>query len=259
MVARETHRGSIADPLYLPARGVDGKTFYILPATMELVSERPRISSVPGGILCEELGTGKTVMMLSLILATIDQLAAPEEAFHEERVPITPLALRHFQTHNAIAERAKLANSKVLKDTGVPSLVEIMLHQCRLAPDRSALRKYEDKLDQLKLLRPLRENAPFYLHTDPPRDVGYGAARGGNNDMPKVIYLTSATLVVVPENLQLQWMREISLHVTNEVRVLFVRHQDELPDAPVLATNYDVGTNICFVRLLIKRVCSRSF
>ncbi len=57
MAARETYRGSVEDPLYLPVNGIDGRTFYMQPATMEIVTECPRISSVPGGILCEELGS----------------------------------------------------------------------------------------------------------------------------------------------------------------------------------------------------------
>ena len=56
MMARETHIGSIEDPLYLSLQGMDGKVFYLQPATFEVVSERPRVDAVPGGILCEELG-----------------------------------------------------------------------------------------------------------------------------------------------------------------------------------------------------------
>ena len=56
MVAREKHVGSIEDPLYLPLRGMDGRMFFLQPATFEVVMERPRVTSVPGGILCEELG-----------------------------------------------------------------------------------------------------------------------------------------------------------------------------------------------------------
>ena len=67
MVARETLRGSVEDPLYLPIHGVDGRTFYMQPTTMEIVMERPRISSVPGGILCEELGMCPLIPLLSLL------------------------------------------------------------------------------------------------------------------------------------------------------------------------------------------------
>ncbi|RDX46999.1 hypothetical protein OH76DRAFT_1465208 [Lentinus brumalis] len=243
MAARETYRGSVEDPLYLPVNGIDGRTFYMQPATMEIVTECPRISSVPGGILCEELGTGKTIMMLSLILATLDQLPSPEEAFHEQRIPMTPLALRHFQTASAIDERAKLSkSSKVLRDTGLPSLVEIMLHYIRVAPGgvRAPLHEHQAELEQQNLWDPLRANVPFYIHTDPPRDSGYGGVRGAQANAPRVMFLTAATLVVVPDNLQIQWANEILKHCTDMLRVLFVRDKDELPDAPVLATDYDV-------------------
>ncbi|KAI0707952.1 P-loop containing nucleoside triphosphate hydrolase protein [Earliella scabrosa] len=240
MAAREAFRGSVPDPLYLPIKGMDGKTFYILPATMEIVSECPRISSVRGGILCEELGTGKTVMMLSLILATLDQLSSPEEAFHEQRTPMTPVALRHFQTPDAIAERSKLAKDKVLRNTGIPSLVELMLHRCRVQPETLALRENQEQLKQQNLWRPLRANVPFYLSTDPPKDVGYGAARGSSGSAPRVMYLTTATLVVVPDNLELQWHNEINKHTTGGILRVLTVQKKELPSAPKLATDYDV-------------------
>ncbi|RPD56352.1 hypothetical protein L226DRAFT_538078 [Lentinus tigrinus ALCF2SS1-7] len=240
MAARETFRGSVEDPLYLPICGMDGRTFYMQPATMEIVMERPRISTVPGGILCEELGTGKTIMMLSLILATLGQLSSPAEAFHEQRVPMTPLSLRHFQSPSATAERAKLKTSKVFRNTGFPSLVETMLHGIRVAPNGTPLREHQDALGP-HLCGPLQANVPFYIHTDPPRDVGYGAARGANaHAPPRVVYLTAATLVVVPDNLQIQWANEILKHCTEVLRVLLVRDREELPDAPVLATDYDM-------------------
>ena len=182
-------------------------------------------------------------MMLSLILATLDQLSSPEEAFHEQRIPMTPLALRHFQTASVTAERAKLPNPRrFYRDTGLPSLVELMLHQVRVSPSPAhPLREHLDMLGQ-HLLRPLRANVPFYLHTDPPRDVGYGTARGANAVVaPRVVYLTAATLVVVPDNLQIQWANEVLKHCTDVLRMLFVKDKDALPDAPVLATDYDVS------------------
>ena len=188
-------------------------------------------------------GTGKTIMMLSLILATLDQLSSPEEAFHEQRIPMTPLALRHFPTPSATAERAKLPNPRrFYRDTGLPSLVELMLHEVRVSPSPAhPLREHLDMLGQ-HLLRPLRANVPFYLHTDPPRDVGYGTARGANAVVaPRVVYLTAATLVVVPDNLQIQWANEVLKHCTDVLRMLFVKDKDALPDAPVLATDYDVS------------------
>ena len=56
-----------------------------------------------------------------------------------------------------------------------------------------------------------------------------------------MVYLTAATLVVVPDNLQMQWASEILKHCTDLLRVLVVKNKEELPDAPVLATDYDVS------------------
>ena len=106
MVARENYVGLIEDLLYLPLCGIDRKMFYLQPTTFEIIMERPHMTSVLGGILCKELssymhahsiicnntdedfalGMGKTVMTLALILATLDDLSAPEEAYHKERV-----------------------------------------------------------------------------------------------------------------------------------------------------------------------------
>ncbi|TBU46858.1 P-loop containing nucleoside triphosphate hydrolase protein [Dichomitus squalens] len=242
MMARETRADTIADPLYLALHGMDGRVFYLQPATFEIVTELPRLSPVPGGILCEELGTGKTVMMLSLILATLDDLSSPEATYHEERVPMTPLAIRHFQTPSATAERKKLPKKgKAYRDVGVPSLTEIMLHQLRVCPNSLRLRNQQDVLEQRNLWEPLRANVPFYLHTEPRRDdVGWYQARSGSVSSPKVMYLTTATLVVVPDNLHMQWASEILKHCTDFLRVLVVKNKEELPDAPVLATDYDI-------------------
>ena len=56
LVAREARRGMVDHPLYLPLRGRDGTTFWLQPATMEVVAEKQHVPAVRGGVLCEELG-----------------------------------------------------------------------------------------------------------------------------------------------------------------------------------------------------------
>ena len=182
-------------------------------------------------------------MMLSLILATLDQLSSPEATYHEERIPMTPLALRHFQTPSATAQRERLPRKGLTyRDVGVPSLTELMLHQLRVSPNAYGLRTQQDVLERRGLWEPLRANVPFYLHTERPRDdAGFYQPRGGGAASPRVVYLTAATLVVVPDNLQMQWASEILKHCTDLLRVLVVKSKEELPDAPVLATDYDVS------------------
>ncbi|KAI0636454.1 SNF2 family N-terminal domain-containing protein [Trametes polyzona] len=247
MMERETNPGTIEHPLYVPMQGMDGRVFYMQPATMEILSELPRVSAVRGGILCEELGTGKTIMILSLILATLNQLPAPEEGIHEERPVLTPLSFRRFQTAEALSARAKISGRKKPKwtddDDSFPSLTEIILHKCRVDPDHIPWRDAEEqeRLEQLRMWKPLMANVPFYFHSPDPPEAPYGRrARQQDTAGPKVMYLTTATLVVVPDNLRRQWANEILKHCTDFLRVLLVDDRRELPDAPALATNYDI-------------------
>jgi hypothetical protein len=50
------HFVDIADPLYIPIVGVDGQEYYLQPAKMTILRERPKVTAARGGILCEELG-----------------------------------------------------------------------------------------------------------------------------------------------------------------------------------------------------------
>ncbi|KAI0647582.1 P-loop containing nucleoside triphosphate hydrolase protein [Trametes meyenii] len=242
MIARETSGGSVEHPLYVPIKGVDGKVFFMQPATMEILSNRPRVSAVPGGILCEELGTGKTIMILSLILATLDHIASPEEGIYEERTPLTPIALRHFQTASVNSERAKLKKPKTPDNHRFPSLVDIILHKCRVDPAGIPLRDPDERerLENLGLWEPLRANAPFYLHSETPPETTGRRARQQTTSGPRVMYLTSATLVIVPDNLRRQWANEILKHCTDLLHVLLVDDKHPIPDAPLLATDYDI-------------------
>lgn len=120
--------------------------------------------------------------------------------------------------------------------------MELMVHQLRLRPNTLQLHDWEDNLKEHHFhpLEALRRNVPFYLHTDLPCDMGWYTSRGGTPFASKVMYLTTAMLVVMPDNLQQQWANEILKHCTDFLWVLDVGDKDELPDAPMLATDYNV-------------------
>jgi hypothetical protein len=50
------HFVDIADPLYISIVGVNEQEYYLQPAKMTILRERPKVTATRGGILCEELG-----------------------------------------------------------------------------------------------------------------------------------------------------------------------------------------------------------
>ncbi|KAK0463570.1 uncharacterized protein EV420DRAFT_1618586 [Desarmillaria tabescens] len=153
--------------------------------TMEILRERPMVAPNRGGVLCEELGTGKTVMTLTLIMATLHQLSAPEESIIDVRPVLTPLSLRYFPSAEMSAARNRLMRSRRQKSTnvpalGVPSLPELLLHQIFSSNTNFGLFS--------------RATYQFYHHYDTePIDNERFQRRKGTAG-PRTMYLTSANL-----------------------------------------------------------------
>jgi hypothetical protein len=65
MLQKELHPGSAVDALYVPLRNLlTRETFYFQPTSMEVTCIPPLMAQPYGGILSEELGSGKTCMLL---------------------------------------------------------------------------------------------------------------------------------------------------------------------------------------------------
>ncbi|GJE96414.1 DEAD/DEAH box helicase [Phanerochaete sordida] len=242
MMQRELQPGVIPDPLYVPLHGIDGSVFYFQPATMEVLRECPTVAQTRGGILCEELGTGKTVMSLSLILATLDQLPEPEESFLDPRPVLTPLAARHFpsQVYADAREKCTSRTRRHASEAGlpqtIPSLTEHILHLCARDPASTGVRACEETLRPLGLWRAYRDNTPFYHHfADEPPVSLRSCRKPRTENAPRTVYLSSATLVVVPPNLFNQWSNEINKHCDTTLRTYVVKDNKSLPCARRLA------------------------
>ncbi|KAJ6526270.1 SNF2 family N-terminal domain-containing protein [Mycena vulgaris] len=252
MLQKELDLTDDPDPLYLPILGRHGEQFFLQPGTMELLLERPLVAPCRGGILCEELGTGKTVMILTLILSTLNQLSEPEPSIIDTRPILTPLALRHFPSAEFGAVRTRLFGNKkkARVDASVPTLVELLLHKLAThpisfvpearTPYHTGVKENLDNLEQYT--GPRRDNLPFYLeYKNEPTDNERPNKRSGRAAIaPRMLYLTSATLVVVPPNLVLQWTQECSHHCDDSLRLCVLKTNEPIPPARTLAFDYDI-------------------
>ena len=196
-------------------------------------------------------GTGKTIMILALVLATIEQLSKPEESIHDARPVMTPVAFRHFPYSQFEAARKRLSprrsRAPAQDENTFPRLMEIMLHYVRTSPDGIHLRQNVEWLQNRGLLSLIDLNVPFYLESQDPVAVARSLRKSANRGF-RTMYLTSATLIVVPPNLLAQWKSEILKHCLgpeeseDALRFLLVNPKEELPAARLLASNYDVST-----------------
>jgi hypothetical protein len=265
---KESPSQPIPDPAYIEVKGIGagGEMFYLQPATLKLLRHRPMTSTVRGGVLCEELGkagppfslvcaliglgTGKTVMTLSLILSTVDQLPAPPEAVEVVTPMLTPIALKFFPSEPyGEARRLAATGRRGAKDQqpGVPSLLETMVHYVRVNSETVGLQPAEEELREARLWEPIIANTPFYFQRDA-RTVDckrpLRAARARSPPVP--IYLSPATLVLVPQNLLGQWENEINKHCTTQIpqRVLIIQKEVKIPSPKQLASDYIVRSYV---------------
>lgn len=189
-------------------------------------------------------------MILGLILATINQLPEPEESILDVRSILTPLSYRHFDLPDCAAARTRagMGSITVSGTSRIPSFVEILLHRIRSCHGTTDLREYEETLEGSLLWSLLRNNTPFYHHYD----VNFATdmfepSRHNKSKLPnpRIMYLSPATLIIVPLNLLGQWDGEVQKHCESSVKCLIVRRSDTLPVARKLASDYDVGYGFC--------------
>ncbi|KAL0946491.1 hypothetical protein HGRIS_012709 [Hohenbuehelia grisea] len=243
LLSRERSQTRSCDPLYLPLRSLDGKPFYFQPGTYEILRDCPLITPARGGILCEELGTGKTLMVLALVLASRDQISSPEDSVTDVRPVLTQTSLLYFpsdpyqEARNRCRRRLDSAEKSELSKC--PSLVELLLHRMRTSPCEST-EDISDILDPVGLRSAYKAIHPFYHHYLGEPTTVKRSRRKAEPPAPKIMYLTKASLIVVPANLIGQWDQEIHKHCASHLQVLILRSSNELPGVKQLASDYDI-------------------
>jgi hypothetical protein len=231
MVQREAAPQLQLDPRLEVRQSPNGERFFFGARDGSFLQEPRYYEANRGGILAETMGLGKTVICLSVILATKGHSPQiPAAYFPQPRV------------RKRVGSLKDMAAS-IIGRYSIPAKVVLERYE-----------KYED-IDLGKLKVALRQNLGYYeVPPDVPR-----INRNTKIPPPRQLALCSGTIVVVPRNLLHQWQSEIRKHVVNgSLKVLVVdtvpkrgrqksfNAEDEQMDfrsdlpAPTQLMNYDI-------------------
>jgi len=220
MLQRESTSEQVVDPRLVQVRDQEGGKWYVDRAAGVVLKEPRFYDGIKGGILAEEMGSGKTIICLSLILATKHLYALAPELYRGGNVPV----------RKEVGSLLDMAASAITRNS-VPWL-----------PIFTAAETHQG-LDFQNCVKALERNPGVYFV--PPVEPRRSGRRSAMETQQTValpdtrIYLSKANLVVVPNNLVQQWQEEIKKH-TDGLEVLTIsRKGRDIPEATELL-KYDV-------------------
>jgi len=204
MLQREVNPGQVLDPRLVHALDQQGRSWYYDDVTGTVLREARRYDAVSGGILAEEMGTGKTLICLALILATKNFPTEAPDIYRGNCIPKRP----------RVASLADMAAAVVTRES-VPWRLYL--------PD-----DYTGCLAAIK-----RNKGCYFLSSHESRRE----SRQPQAEIPPVrILISNCSLVLVPTNLVKQWEQEIYKH-TSDLKVLVVSGQRKMPTTDELLTH----------------------
>ncbi|KAJ9201044.1 hypothetical protein DTO164E3_3793 [Paecilomyces variotii] len=215
MVQREAQPAQTLDPRLQAYKCPTGGEYYYDKEEGSIVREKRLYSEACGGILAESMGCGKTLICLSVILATRGHVPRIPTEYQETTNPVRPKVGSLMEMAAASAGRNSLpwsAHFDLLRENGV--FYERCVKAC------------EAKRGAYTIPAPISKygNRGSATYTRPP---------------PTRLTLCSGTLIVVPPNLVDHWVHEIATH-TEGLKVLTIRTgADKTPPADKLL-NYDI-------------------
>lgn len=183
MVQKEEYPGEILDPRLVQVLDQHETTWYYDSNTGDARLCSRRYDHICGGILAEEMGSGKTLISLSLIAATRDQPAVIPEIFRCGNL------------------------------TGTRPTVGSLMDMAASVATKSGVswKRYIDSRYR-NCIRAIERNPGWYSL---PRPQGARTSRrtGAEISLPPTrIFISHASLIIVPPNLLTQWVQEISKH-----------------------------------------------
>ncbi|KAF8252341.1 hypothetical protein K440DRAFT_578088 [Wilcoxina mikolae CBS 423.85] len=191
MLQRELAPSKSVDSRLKTMFAPSGEVYYMDQVTCELFQEPSYYEDVRGGILAEEMGYGKTLICLGVILSTQHQYAQVPEKYSL----IIPLRKE------------------------APSLMDLCVST--IWKYSVPWREHEEALGE-SCVKAIKKNHGFYEVPPVPRSR---SNRYATDDTKERILLGSGTIVVCPPNLVDQWRSEIAKHVeSGRLKVLVLAH-----------------------------------
>ena len=185
---------------------------------------------------CEQMGVGKTLMCLSLILATLHQPPSP---------PPTALHITPLVTDVAMASYPYQKYNDLRQLVGHPRPIPQALQRPTLSQLCADVLAKHDHSARLRSDVPphIAENTDrhtFYYDVPYVDDCMRAVKRRNLILETKKFHLAKTTLVVVPPILVPQWMNEIDKHVEQGALKVLIANKEDLPSIEELI-QYDVS------------------
>ena len=184
-----------------------------------LLNKMPQVSLPLGGLFCDEPGLGKTITAISLILRTMDHFPKPPDGQQViEEGSIAGKPVRYYQEDGG-------GRFKACGDTGVPYSREIIL--------------FPEGKDLFLKRSPREIRQPDFYQVG----KGDGALPSFRaNNFSSKIFLSRATLIIVPPVLTDHWLHQLDAHVDcDKVEILHIAKRADTPTSAVeIANKYDI-------------------
>ncbi|KAL2182902.1 hypothetical protein L209DRAFT_760220 [Thermothelomyces heterothallicus CBS 203.75] len=202
MLQRESQPQHLLDPRLMEVADQLGKPWYYDPTTGTALREPRHYNGPCGGILAEEMGAGKTLICLALILATRHIPSSTPDLFRTTEPVVR-------KTVGSLADMAAAC---------------ITRHSVPWKTVFGALEP--DGIEYPSCVDAIQQNPEVYYI---PRPVPHRQSRKSSALSPPIkVRQSHCSLVIVPPNLVQQWKQEIAKHTVG-LRVLVVDRNLALP------------------------------
>ncbi|KAK8854687.1 hypothetical protein IAR55_003426 [Kwoniella newhampshirensis] len=235
MLKMETQPERLVDPLFTPFQEAGRKGVYYVNLSNWDIQRHPGWYDLPrGGILCEQMGTGKTLMCLALIVSSLHQPTVPPPTDIDISPTTTDVAERTYPFSSHSDLRALSGFPRHAAQLVFPSLVELCANKLAIHDPSAINSPYLPTYTKHLLNR-----RTFYCTFPLDDECMRASKRRTMEQTVRKMYLAKATLVVVPAILIEQWKDEIGKHLEEgTIKVLEVGKEGLPPIEQLL--EYDV-------------------